>query len=462
MVRLPARMCQYLSKSDVLAKQRRYVFANYILPLYNKYKYMTGLEEVPELKTNGKDVIFITIDCLRANHTTPNYERNTIPEIRCLGDYSHKGISAAPWTFASVPSLLTGKYPHNHGAGFEDPFRDFSTGQPPNGILSDVYTLPELLGASGYKTYFSTAVSTAELPVRGHFTDFNIRNNVRADTVTNEFLSWWISTESPRLGYVQYGDLHEPINDPGFTPFGEWGSTDEVAGWDYQTLKKETTEFKHFYENKLRLYDSALRFIDQQIGRIRATLEEQGEFENTIIIVTGDHGEEFWDHWKVERDQFEDPRGQYGIGHGHTLFQEVINVPIVFKGETIDTNDWRSTVDIVPTIFEALDTSSPIEIDGISLTKSLQSTTVISEEIAYGYEQKAVLNNSNKLIYSSGNDFIKLYDLNSDPQETNDIANHRDQTVEELKQLIPTNESTGQEVQINSKTETHLEDLGYM
>lgn len=98
-----------------------------------------------------EDVVVIINDLLRAyTMSFVGYDRESTP---FLDSYSHcfaNAISTSPKMSSSMPSILTGLYPHSHGAVLTNEYRNFDEGIPMTQMSEDVYTLPELLGAKGY------------------------------------------------------------------------------------------------------------------------------------------------------------------------------------------------------------------------------------------------------------------------------------------------------------------------
>ncbi|WP_436932555.1 sulfatase-like hydrolase/transferase [Halosimplex halobium] len=112
-------------------------------------------------------------------------------------------------------------------------------------------------------------------------------------------------------------------------------------------------------------YDSVLREVDESL---RSFLSDLDDREGTIVVVTSDHGEEFWEYGQFEREHFEDPRGIAGVGHRHALVPPVLEVPILSDSVSIAQSDGpASTVDIVPTILRELGVDHPDGLDGVPL-----------------------------------------------------------------------------------------------
>jgi arylsulfatase A-like enzyme len=168
------------------------------------------------------------------------------------------------------------------------------------------------------------------------------------------------------------------------------------------------------------LYDGQIRFVDQEIGGLIAWLRSERLLRDTVILLTADHGEELWEHGNVE--------------HGHSLYDEVVRVPLIVFGPGIPPGRVDapvSLVDVAPTL-ERLAGLDPAPGDGRDLLaapaepgRSLRLTGTL-----YGPEKHALVRGSTKAIATSGNHTMRrhlvgprsfapreLYDLASDPGE---------------------------------------------
>lgn len=437
---------------------------NLVQPVQNRIRFRRRLFDVPRYDLNGRDVLFVAVDCLRNDHLSrAGYDRKTTPFLDSVGNYYPNCVSAAPWTYPSVPSILTGVYPHTHGAVFESAYRNKGMDTPPARVREDVYTLPELLAKAGYDTYLSTAIATAELPVRGRFENANIYHdshyNEPAEEMVNHLLEWWDSTDGPRFGYVHLGDLHTHLRRPEKQPFGEIPDIPNVEHWDFTHTTEPEDEFEAYRQAKLTLYDSNLRYVDDQIRRLFNALSARGEQEDTLLIVVGDHGEEFWERVELERNHFDDPRDVYGTGHGHALIPEVLFVPlIVVGGSDRPTTEWTSTTDIVPTTLAELSASEELlsSFDGVPLQNPLPDRGLLAEEIAYGYDQQAVVRGEHLLIHSPHEGETIILNL-----ETDELVDDP-----ELKKILKANltdeKRAGTATALDAKTQERLTDLGYI
>ena len=132
------------------------------------------------------------------------------------------------------------------------------------------------------------------------------------------------------------------------------------------------------------VYDAEVAAIDRAFARLRAALEERGIWDDAIVILTSDHGEEFW-----ERGDFE---------HGHTLFNELIHVPLIVKAPRSAAIEPRKVdaqvrvLDTLPTIFELCDFEQPKSFSGRSYLTLMKGGTeeerpAFSEATLYGPEE---------------------------------------------------------------------------
>jgi arylsulfatase A-like enzyme len=425
----------------------------------------------PSLDAVAGDVLFVVVDCLRADHTSlDGYDRDTTPFLAETGRRFPNAVSAAPWTYPSVVSLLSGLYVHNHGADFDSELRkwDPDANQTPGTIHDDVVTLPELLGASGYDTYFSTAIRTAEIALHGRFEEMRMQFHAPAETIVDDLLGWWDGRESDRFAYVQFGDLHGlqlgVRHVPDDRPFGEIEPLPDMTDDDWADDGRRS----QYVDRNERLYDTLARYVDDQIHRLLRQLEARGDLQDTLVVVVGDHGEGLGEHWALERDILNNPYGPpFGYAHGSNLFQELIRVPLVVAGgEAPDqTSRWVSTTDIVPTVLDRLGAAGALEspLDGRSLDAEPTDRVIHAGGIGEGYEQHAVYRDGLKYVTHplSGPDF--LYDVGSDPAEATNLIDDVDSDRREgLAAAVPDSRARGDDVELSDTAEQQMRELGYL
>lgn len=423
--------------------------------LRSRCAYNNRIKNVPSIDLSSeKNVLVITIDCLRNDRISrTGYKRSTTPFLDSLASFT-SAIAPAPWTFSSVPSILTGLYPHNHGAIYpDDSSRNQDFNNPPHGVDDQVYTLAELLSVNGYETRFDTAIGTAAIPLDGRFKTTKRRHDVDASTLLSEMKDWWNSTSESKFSYVHLGDLHEPLHEPKKAPFGDIPDIEGINRWRFEQGDIEIPEFDQYRSARVLLYDTIVRHVDSQIERTLHELEEIGE---TIVIVTSDHGEEFWEYNEFEEKHFDDPRGISGVGHGHALVPPVVDVPIITNLETVTSGEnRRSLVDIVPTVLRELDSSVQLPTDGMPLQIREREEPVLSQEIAYGPNQISVTDQDDHLIYIPVKDTTLLIDFVSG-EEIKDREREK-----ALKSYLPQEKESGSQIELSQDIQEQLADLGY-
>ena len=375
-----------------------------------------------------KNIILITIDCLRYAHLSYNgYQRETTPFLDSLKGYRASLIATSPWTYPAVASLLTGFYPHNHGAILDGQDRKFDVSKL-KPLKGNILTLSEILALFGYATYFNSGIDLAMLSVRRRFHEQKLNSLTDAEVILNDLKDWIGKQKDKFFAHVHLKDLHEPITPPQkfYNYFGKVKKLYKIEYWgDFQKPENQKgREFEEFKENKILLYDNTLRYIDHTLEQFYAFLEDRGLMDNTILIITADHGEEFWDHAELEAKYFYDVRGYTGIGHGHSVFNELIEVPLIMTGTGVpkkEEDKFVSGVDLVPTLLDLLGIQHSILFDGMNMFKAPKKRLILSENTIHGYEKKALIYGKLKLIYSKDDGIAWIFNLKNDPKEQNPI-----------------------------------------
>ena len=152
-------------------------------------------------------------------------------------------------------------------------------------------------------------------------------------------------------------------------------------------------------------------------------MEEHDLLESTIIVITANHGEEFWKNSELQASNFYDPRGVFGVGHGHNVFNKVIDVPILMNGPGIPKikSNSVSTIDIMPTILDKLKVNHSLKLDGLNIFRKIDHRFLLSEAMGFGYEKRAQIHGKFKLIYSKYDNITWLFDLEKDLEEKKPI-----------------------------------------
>jgi len=264
------------------------------------------------------NVLLIVADALRADHLgCYGYDRPTSPRIDEFASISltfEKAMSNSPWTKPSVGSLFTSFYPHEHWAFYwTDSLSDKSL------------TLAEVFKNSNYAT-FAFQTNPAITKKHNFKQGFQYYEEIvleKGDIITSHFNSWVKKHKKrPFFAYLHYMDTHVPYNAPQeFSQiFGLKDNTVFTPG-GFQTIDVrvlgEIGLSKQDKQNIVSLYDGAVKYFDNNFGKILDNLRKLEILNKTIIILTADHGEEFWEH--------------NGFAHGHTLYNEVLQVPLIIN-----------------------------------------------------------------------------------------------------------------------------------
>lgn len=418
------------------------------------------------------NILLVTVDCLRRDRLSAyGYERATTPFLDGLLDQALHCSSAhavSSWTCPSVISLLTGLYPHRHGGGIVpgDP-KNLSKSNLPTMIPAEVRMLPDVLADEGYAAAAIGAVWNAHLPLRGRFPSMDMIERP-ARTLVRRALRWTRRQREPFFLWLHLGDAHEPLDVPRRlrNVFGPVGRVPKVRRWDYTKADDpvDTDAFQRYREARVRMYDAAVRSVDEELSRLWAGLHSQGIRDRTITVVSSDHGEEFWEHRAEEMEGFSDPRNIFGTGHGHNLFQVHLLIPLVVLGPGIPPGHLEqnvSQVDVAPTVLEAAGIAAG-DVDGRSLLgRPEPERAVLSQGIAYGHEKASVVQGDLKLLRSPGDGYERVFRLGADRREADVVEDP--QASARLRAQLPQEPAVvGEQVQATGEIERHLRDLGYI
>jgi arylsulfatase A-like enzyme len=416
------------------------------------------------------NVLLIVLDTVRAwSLGIYGYPRATTPElVRWMSDGTRfqTVLSTAPWTLPSHATLFTGRYPHELSAGWLSPL---DGAQP---------TLAEVLSARGYASagfVANTTYCSYESGLArgfGHFEDYPVSLpqlmfssslgkylagsrftrrkllRVSADDINHRVLGWLDRRPSDRPFFVflNYLDTHNPYQPP--APYDTLFS--DAGAERYLEAIREDTPARMWTPEARRAavdkYDESLAYLDATLGRLFAELKQRGLWDNTVVIVTSDHGEEFGEH--------------NVFFHGNSLYRPALDVPLLVRfpgrvpaGRLVTTP--VSLKDLAATVVD-LSGDSTARLPGRSLARfwngsipdsAASSDTLLMElgysprlpkstPIARGPMKSVVLNGYRLIRYGDGQ--LELYDFARDTMENHDLA--RDSTYrgvlsQELKAL---------------------------
>lgn len=374
-------------------------------------------------------IVLISIDDLRADHLgCYGYKRNTSPHIDSLaqeGLIFSKCYIHEPWTLPSHISLLTSLYPITHGV-------DKSHLLDPA-----IVTLAESLQAQGYTTVGSVSGGVWMHPRYGFgrgFDIYNLNPDVRAED-QNAFVKEMLEKYRGKqlFLFIHYFDVHSDIDKLPYEappPYNTLFSRDYCGGFKGGTgTDFSSKQLAYINENQIALaqddieciislYDNGIAYADKCVGDLIALLKQENRFDNTLIVITADHGEEFQEHGYLLHDN-------------PYYYEEIVHVPLILKlpktqrnfpgnkrGEIV--NDLVESIDIMPTILDIAGIDGP-RVQGMSLLKLIDGDGN-GKECVFGLGSSGNLmirTERWKLVNDRGfqEDRFKLFDLHNDPME---------------------------------------------
>ncbi len=421
------------------------------------------------------NIILIVVDALRKDHLgCYGYPRNTSTNIDRLAENGIKYtrcFSQAPWTTPSISSLLSSRYPS------ELEIKDIG-----NRLKDEFVLLPEVLKRQGYRTgaVISHAFLGSQWNFDQGFDDFNEDNIFRRYGISSpgvtqraiEFIDKNRDKENrdkPFFLFLHYFDPHYNFHQHEEYDFS--GATEYhgpvSAGMDLFVLRRQRKNLtEEDIERLISFYDSEIAFTDYHIGMVLDRLKQLELYENSLIIFTADHGEEFME------------RGW--LGHTKTLYSEVTNVPLIIRYPGVEegrtSKEPVGLIDLYPTLMDYLDISPATRLSGHSiLGRDLAGEAAnlpVYSETSRLTELRSVVQNNIKLIYNVKSSRYHLYDLEEDPLEETDLFKKRRLDYKQVYTTLKTqlekwtaqvqkSQSGPENTVISDELKKHLESLGY-
>jgi arylsulfatase A-like enzyme len=430
-------------------------------------------------------VVLIVLDALSAQYVGHlGHDRDTTPELDRLaaeGVSCTQAFAPAPYTLASIPSLLTGRLPDRHGLVSK---RDRLQG--------DEVTLAELLADRGYATRAAVGnfngsstygitqgfeqvvevfLPSERFPVDGEF-DGHPRHLPRAAEYV-ELVDEWLEDPElrrrPAFLYLHLLEPHTPYEPPPEfrSRFVDPDYDGPLAGGETAPLIESNHGKRELSDADRRaardLYDATLAYADHHLGRLFARLRAAGLYDRAWIVVTSDHGEAFWQH---------------GVwGHNTELFEEMLQVPLVVKPprgsgpQGVLFDGFVSTIDLLPSLMHWLGLEDPAAVsrDGLDLGAVLRSHQAAPHvglrRAGPGTLEKWILRREGSRFRRQESMAVvssERYDLLADPQELQDLG---PLSAAEQQLLAPWLELSarppGQAVELTEAQEAMLRALGY-
>jgi arylsulfatase A-like enzyme len=367
-------------------------------------------------------LVLVVIDTLRRDHLgSYGYARDTSPfidELASRGLVFERAVAQAPWTGASMASLWTSRHPSEVGGiVLPDEHGVQELGRTPIARLRrGTPTLAEHLRDAGYRTraFVANPYAGAALGLLGGFEQV-VERPLDARALVDRALAQLrsdLATPGPLFVYLHFRDIHEPVSPPEpyrsqFPGLDGRARGPEHARWRFgDAPDPEAPEVQLFRSHKIALYDGALRFVDDELRRLSQLLEAAGVGPHTLFAIASDHGEAFWEHARFEQRVQLDPRGIGGIGHGHSLFRELLDVPLILVGPGVPRGRVAIPVrnlDLTPTLLGLAGARPLPDMRGNDLVRALAEQRLVpqpafSENIAYGPEARSLTGERYKLV----------------------------------------------------------------
>ena len=384
----------------------------------------------------ARNLLWISLDTLRADRLgCYGYERPTSPTLDALaleGVVFEDASSPAPWTMPAHASLFTGLYPQRTGVvGFE------------TAMYAEVRHVAERLREHGFST--QAVVSNTALTMHGlnrgfeRFQFVDRGHGPEPSRVTPLAIRQLEGRdpERPFFALVHYNAVHAPYRSlPRHERQFVRPYDGEITGRNAEFLA-HATGARRFTEEDVQhlsdLYDAAIKQLDGQLEKLFEYVRAEGLLEDTLVVITSDHGEEFFDHGEVN--------------HAMTQYQELVRVPLILLGPGVPAGARVATpvslVDLMPTSFAYLGLPLPPDLDGVDIRGTwLASMEEPVERLLY-FEadcappdakgvlvpgsKRAIRDERYKLHYDQRTEETALYDLRADPTELRDVqAEHGD------------------------------------
>jgi len=434
----------------------------------NWFTEWSTVRNLPQAKESPPNVLVIVVDTLRADHLSlQGYERETDPNIKRIageGVMFENAYATSSWTLTSHASLFTGRWNYEHKAdGGHD--------------LDDTYpTIAEALSDRGYRTgafngnfetvtkrwgfargfahfedYYQTIPQLAVSSVYGRFMEYYVFHKALgmefsidrrwAPSINQSTLDWIDQdTETPFFAFVNYYDVHAPYISPERARFSDLENPGGLVNTDWTTADIYNPKTDEQIQGEIDAYDGGIFYNDQQIQILLDELDQRGILENTIVVITSDHGELFGEHGLWE--------------HHNSLYKPVIHVPLIIwypesipQGVRIPTA--VSNVSLPVTLMDLLGYTDQTEFPGQSLVElwtnpdsapqwpdpiaeMAESTWVNPNHLSIRGDMTSVISDDWQYIEHEFNG-VELYNLNDDPEQLINLAEEEPTVLDGLK-----------------------------
>jgi len=406
----------------------------------------------------GCNVILISMDTVRADHLGAyGYERDTSPNVDAFAADAvvfENAVSQSSWTLPAHGSMMTGLYPGRLDVTHYPARRKLPEG---------VDMLAEQLKAAGY----ATAGFTGGGFVSAHFGfdrgfDIYSSDGRRFEHNIDEALAWLELNKDRRFFLFFHGyDAHRPYFSHAVDKKAlELSDRSPVEKRGFCVRGNRQRPGPRTLEAIVRFYDASIHMGDRYVGRLLDALREHGLMDESVVLVTSDHGEEFFEHGNWE--------------HGTTLYGEQMRIPLIVKFPGQQRGRRRvglaQQIDLLPTV---------LEVAGLAATGGHAGASLVGDgdgapRAAFSYldldgiRLESVVDGRYKLIVGrSSTPTAELYDLVADPGETDDLFAERPTVAAYLELLLAEHRASRTTLAPSAATaapelERKLKALGYL
>ncbi len=427
----------------------------------------------PAAQHDPPNVILILVDALRRDHVGAyGYPKPTTPfmdELGAGGIVFDDALSQAPQTLNSTASLFTSRHfpfllwgvEHDPVPGVAVERREQWARTPR--LAAANLTLAEVLAAAGYQTLalfnnphqhptsgFSQGFGSARLLDRDAGQAY-----ARVDSMATAFLDWY-SARDPARPYFAYLHLMEPHN-PYRPPVEYQALFPTGTGRHLYANGRPSPEFTaNDLETLTALYDAEIRFLDDTLRDLVAELELRNDLDQTLIIITADHGDELLDHG--------------GLGHGKTVELELLRIPLIMAGGPARTRAGTRVealvrnLDLAPTIADLAGLEIPEEFQGVSLLPVIDAagSTTPTPQISYAWiaELRSLTSSEWHCMRDLASGRLTLYHRPTDPRGILDVAGEDPEIADLCLGELDRYEALGKEARERAETLKAIETGG--
>jgi len=427
-----------------------------------KYPGWRARRDKPAARPGAPNVLLLVWDTVRdQNLSSFGYARRTDPVLDSLGDagvrFAH-AIAAAPWTLPSHATFFTGRWPHEHKADWTVALDDRypviseafdSNGYRTGGFAGNTFYCTREYGLSrGFDRWVALRVKPAQILYSAALGrailnqawlhqlvgDYRPAGGNTAGTINDELLDWLDdSGERPFFAYLNYFDAHVPrlVPAPYDRSFGNPDARhlDQIQySLNHADLRGWLSYGPEEMQTEVDAYDSGIAYMDAQLGQLLDSLRARHLLDNTIVVVTSDHGELF---------------GEHGVaGHGTSVYREAVEVPLIVtapgrvpRGRVVQQA--VSLRDLPATLLNLAGQPDPVDFPGQSLARFIASDSVVADsvlvELGPQGDRQIVrfpkIGTGMRAVFMDGNEYIRngdgteeLYAFPGDVQQRHDLV----------------------------------------